>query len=237
MPRRVRAPKLENRTQRLKLTERRKPYWITVAPGISLGYRRGPGSWSVRAADGAGSSWIKSFGHADDHAEADGAHVFTFWQAQDRARQLARGEDGTDSGRPETCDEAITSYETDLVARGGNPANATGLRLHIPAALLAKPVSLTTAKEWRRVRDLMRQTLRGASVNRYCKSLKATLNLATRLDPRIINGRAWRDGLSTVSEADSVESNIVLTDQERSAWCRPPTRSAKRSASMSKPTR
>ena len=217
MPRRIRAPKLENRTQRLKLIERRKPYWIAIAPGISLGYRRGPGSWNVRAADGKGGNWIKSFGLADDHAEADNAHVFDYWTAQDRARQLARGEDGTDSGRPETVDEAISAYADDLVARGGNPANATGLRAHIPTALLAKPVSLVTAREWRRVRDAMAQTMRGASVNRYCNSLKACLNLAARLDKRIGSAAVWKDGLSIVSTSDSSESNIVLTDRERRA--------------------
>jgi aerobic carbon-monoxide dehydrogenase large subunit len=41
---------LETRTARLKLSVRAKPYWVTVAPGISLGYRAGPGSWNVRGA-------------------------------------------------------------------------------------------------------------------------------------------------------------------------------------------
>ena len=77
MPRRIRSSILETRTARLKLAQQRKPYWITVAPGIALGYRRnaGPGAWNVRAADGKGGNWIKSFGIADDHEDADGANV------------------------------------------------------------------------------------------------------------------------------------------------------------------
>ena len=61
MPRRIRSSLLETRTARLKLARRQKPYWIAVAPGISLGYRRNVtvGSWSVRCADGAGSNWIR----------------------------------------------------------------------------------------------------------------------------------------------------------------------------------
>ena len=37
-----------------------------MASGIALGYRAGPGSWNVRAADDRGSNWIKSFAIADD---------------------------------------------------------------------------------------------------------------------------------------------------------------------------
>ena len=95
MPRRLRSATLETRTARLKLAPRRKPYWITVAPGIALGYRRNEsaGSWSVRGADGQGSNWIKAFALADDHEDADGGQVLTFWQAIDKAKALARGKD------------------------------------------------------------------------------------------------------------------------------------------------
>lgn len=183
MPRAIRSALLETRTARLKLTKRRKPYWITVAPRISLGYRAGPSSWNVRCADGRGSNWVKAFALADDHEDSNGETVLDFWQATDRARQIARGEDG-DTGRPATVDEAIDSYRDDLIGRGGNPGNATGLRNHVPPALLAKPVAVTTAKDWRGCRDVMRKTVKGATVNRYAKNLKASLNLAARLDPR-----------------------------------------------------
>ncbi len=64
MARRVRAPTLENRTSRMKLTPRRKPYsFTTIAPGIAVGYRRnkGPGTWVLRAGNGRGAYWT------DDH--------------------------------------------------------------------------------------------------------------------------------------------------------------------------
>ena len=112
---------------------------VAVAPGISLGYRRnaGPGAWNVRAADGKGGNWIKSFAIADDHEDADGANVLTFWQAADKAKALARGQDA-DAGRPATVDEALTDYATDLAVRGAGPTNATGPRHHLtPAAVEA----------------------------------------------------------------------------------------------------
>jgi hypothetical protein len=48
MARRTRAPKLETRTTRLKLAVRRKPYFVVIAPGIGLGYRRNAGAVGAR---------------------------------------------------------------------------------------------------------------------------------------------------------------------------------------------
>ena len=85
MVRRVRDTRLETRSSRLRLTVRGKPYWVRIARGIKLGYRRGPATWSVRVADGHGKDWIRKFADADDHDEADANRVLTFWQAQDAA--------------------------------------------------------------------------------------------------------------------------------------------------------
>ena len=40
MARNARAPKLETRSNRLKLPVAKKPTFVRIAPGISLGYRR-----------------------------------------------------------------------------------------------------------------------------------------------------------------------------------------------------
>jgi len=85
MARNIRYAQLETRTARLKLELRKKPYTVRVAPGVRLvrlGYRRNEacGSWSVIAADGKSGNWVKKFGLADDHEEADGEQVLTFWQ-------------------------------------------------------------------------------------------------------------------------------------------------------------
>jgi hypothetical protein len=70
--RKTRSTELETRAARLRLPIRKKPYAVRIAPGIRLAYRRNEtaGSWSVIVADGAGSSWMKSFGLADDHEDA-----------------------------------------------------------------------------------------------------------------------------------------------------------------------
>ena len=54
MARAIRKTSLENRTPRLKLPIERKPVFVRIAPGLSLGYRRNQvaGTWVMRIADG-----------------------------------------------------------------------------------------------------------------------------------------------------------------------------------------
>ena len=217
MARRPRASLIETRTSRLKLAVRRKPYSFTViSPGISLGYRRnaGAGTWVLRAADGKGGNWTKRVGLADDFEEATGEAVLTFWQAQDRARKLARGSDA-DSGRPATVADAINTYERDLIARGGSIANAGRIRKHVTPTLAAKPVGLLTARELAAWRDrLLADGMKPATVVRLCKVVKAALALVARRDSRILNRAAWRDGLSGIAESFTSRNVQRLTDDQ-----------------------
>jgi integrase len=211
----TRAPKLETAAARARLTIRKKPYWITIAPTISVGYRRcaGPGTWSVRAySDGA--AWTKRIGLADDRESADGATVLTFWQAQDHARTLARGQSDQDGDRPVTVVEAIERYEIDLRARGGDTYNAARARAHLTTTLESKPVALLTARELQRWRSgLTAKGLTPASVNRTRTCLRAALELAAAHDPRIVNRQAWRVGLASLPDATE-HRNVILTDAE-----------------------
>jgi hypothetical protein len=78
-------------------------------------------------------------------------YIGTFWQAADKAKALARGQDA-DAGRPATVREALADYETDLGVRGGSTENATRLN-RLPPSLLSKPVSMLTVKELRHWRN------------------------------------------------------------------------------------
>jgi integrase len=214
MARHPRSSKLETRTARLKLPVRKKPYTAKVAQGIRLAYRRnkGPGTWSVLAADGHGGTWLDRIAVADDFEDADGEHVLSFWQAQDKARQLVRGHDP--GGKPATVADAIDDYARDLAARGGDALNATRARFHLTPVLLSRPVALLTAKELRRWRDsLVRLGLKPGTVNRTLKAVKAALNLAADHDPRITNRDAWRVGLAGLPDAH-VARNVVLPDDD-----------------------
>jgi len=130
MARRTRSAFLENRTARLKLAPRKKPYTALIAPSIFLAYRRnsGPGTWSVKC-----NGWLKRFALADDHEDANGESLMTYWQALERAKKLARAGEGN-SEQPISVAEAIDAYEADLETRGGRKYNATQLRLHLTDA-------------------------------------------------------------------------------------------------------
>jgi integrase len=215
MPRHRRSPRIENRTNRLKLTPRRKPYYFGIAPGISLGYRRnqGPGTWSVKAPAGHGAFWIKAFGLADDYEAANGGTVLDFFQAQDKARVIARASDGG-GDRPVTVAEALDSYAAELQSRGGAALNVSRVRYHLPASLAAKTVALLTARDLRHWRDgLLKKGLAPASVVRTGRGLAAALALAAKDDHRISNAAAWRDGLARLPDSE-VARNTILSDDE-----------------------
>ena len=90
MPSSIRSSTLEHRTPRLKLRVAKKPLFIRIAPGVSLGYRRNrtAGTWVARIADGQGGNWTRAIGTADDFDDIAGMN---FWQAQEAARALGRG--------------------------------------------------------------------------------------------------------------------------------------------------
>ena len=192
MARSIYSDKLRNRTNRLKLEIRKKPYKVLIAPGVFLAYRRnaGPGTWSVEA------GWLRRFALADDYETANGTTVQSFWQAQKHALKMVRGSEG-DANKPVTVDEALTAYETDLLARDGAKYNATSVRRLLSPAMLSKVVGLLTEMElsnWRN--SLVSETgLKLSSANRIAKSFKAALNLAAERDKRIGNRVEWKKGL------------------------------------------
>src|SRR6516165_6034161 len=88
MARRPRSSKLENRTNRLKLPVQKKPHaFVTIAPGIALGYRRnqGAGTWVVRAADGKGGNGPRVCPIANTHEKATAPGALTFGRPQKKA--------------------------------------------------------------------------------------------------------------------------------------------------------
>jgi len=128
----VRDSKLENRTARLALELRRNPYWKMCDEGLHVGYRRvkaGNGSWVARRMDDG--RYVESgLGPADDYADADGATVFTFFQAQDKARQWHRQEKLRANGLPDerrgpyTVADAMRDYAEDYGRLGGKDADS-----------------------------------------------------------------------------------------------------------------
>ena len=140
MARTVRDARLNNRSNRIELAPRAKPYFMTLHEGLHLGYRKGKrgGRWVVRWYSGDRDYITKTIGTADDTADADGIAVFDFRQAQEIARnestELAAQKKGVRVG-PYTVDQALEDYFK------GRDGNADNIRLEKRrAALYVSPL-------------------------------------------------------------------------------------------------
>lgn len=221
MARRPRNAALETRTARLRLPVQKRPQsWTAISIGVSLGYRRckGPGRWVVRAGTG-NDRWEKNIGAkvvADDYEDANGEAILNFWQAQDKARALARGSKESASNRPATVAEAIDDYEKDLLARGAGKGSATHVRHHMTPSLASQPVALLTSRDLKHWRDkLLSSGMTASTFARLAKSTRACLNLAAKHDRRIQNRDAWGDSLGGVADTHNPRNDIRTDDEVR----------------------
>jgi integrase len=108
MARTIRNAKIDSRSARAKLSQRREPYWTVISAGCALGYRRpaNGGSWIARGRDETGRQIYRALGGADDAMEADGQSRLTFGEAQAAARDwFARAERQAAEGMPRSSDQ------------------------------------------------------------------------------------------------------------------------------------
>ena len=213
MPRKIRSADLETRSARLRLAARKKPYAVQVGPGVHLLYRRNKkvGTWVVKATLGKGRYWTDAFAHADDIEAANGGTVLDFWQAIDRARSLARSNEG-EGDKPVTVAQALDQYADDLRARNGDVGNATRIGVYLSPALAAKLVGSLVARDLQKLRDTMlAKGLARDLINRTGRALKAALTLAANRDERITNRSAWKIGFAALPNAAGAR-NVILTD-------------------------
>jgi integrase len=221
MPRKVKDRKLDSREARSKLKPRGMPYYSPIGKLDAIGYRRvkgKDGTWHWRRYVGYQSrerdyEWT-ALGAADDLSTADGDNVLTFWQAQDKARELiaerAKSSPGAD-GKIITVFTALDRYKADLEVRGADVDNVPRVRIHLTDALAERPVALLSIDELRRWRDGLRKIMAPASVNRVCNAFRAALNLAADNAKGSINRSPWEIGLKAIP--DSTEArNVILSE-------------------------
>ena len=219
MARKVSFSALESRSARLQLKVRRRPYsGPSLARGISLMYRRNRtnGTWVIKASDGHGAYWTKGFALADDFEDADAKNVLTFYQAQDQAKKLARGEDGSTGQRTDHRGWRA-ERPTRPIWRRATPIHTTPTwpRMHLSSALLSKPVALLAATELKKWRDGLLGTMAPSTINRLCRCLCAALEQAAQHDKRIQNREAWEIGLASLPDAQEVRNVIISDDKVR----------------------
>ena len=226
MPRKVRDAALETRTARAKLKVRHKPYFRLIKPGLHLGYRKlssGPGTWVVRSYEGAGSYRAENLRTpdgqlilADDYEDADGTHILTFGQAQEKAGGPRRAKSGA-----LTVSDVMDNYLQFLEGEGRSRHSLQDTRYRIETHIRPKlgklGVGALTAERLRHWRDETAKApprlrtcsgdeqkfraidnddddarrARRASANRIWTTLRAALNHAFR-DGKIESDVAWR---------------------------------------------
>jgi hypothetical protein len=214
MARLVRSSKLENRSARLRLPRRKKPYSVTIMRGMGLLYRRNKtaGPWMLRVCR-AGEDWTERLGMADDHDEADGKNILTYWQAQDLARERARG------GRPTsdlTIKARVEAYMADLMRRGRDTRNASRVLFHLAGTKLANKLvtASSLSDDLSEFRDaLAAKGLKSTTIDRINRALKAALNLAAEADERITR-RPWRTALKAIGGEEAGARNVILDKED-----------------------
>ena len=156
MARTARNPKLDTRSARVKLAQRRDPYWTVISKGCAIGYRRGAkgGTWVARMRDNEGKQHFEALGAADDVRDADGITALSFAEAQERARAFfnrkARefaGHTEAQSG-PFTVAQAIEEYLAHRTRQGskGVRADTYAAKARIIPALGGVEAAKLTAK-------------------------------------------------------------------------------------------
>ena len=156
MARTVRNAKLDTRSARTRVASRREPYWTVISEGCALGYRRGSkgGTWIARFRDDTGRQHYEALGAADDARDPDGLSVYSFAQAQERARAFfvrrareAAGDLAPHEG-PYTVGHAVKDYLKAYERRGGRAVYHAwrAAEVHLLPALGTMAVSKLSAK-------------------------------------------------------------------------------------------
>jgi hypothetical protein len=138
MARTVPNAKIDSRSARAKLAERREPYWTVISAGCALGYRKGAkgGTWIARFRDTACKQHYEALGAADDARDRDGRSVYSFAQAQERARNWFRQKAREDAGEAPVDDVEDGPY---TVAKALRDTVPTGNRDPTPGSLHRVP--------------------------------------------------------------------------------------------------
>jgi integrase len=244
MARTIRNSNLETRAARRRLKPRAKAYWQALEDGAHLGYSRrqaGPGLWLARFYSGAQKYKQERVGIADDFADADGAVVLSYRQAQAKARVrlIERVHTAAGIAGPLTVRVACENYLEYLEAHRKTAADArrrleafvyptlgdievaalTTERLRSWLTTLAKtPARVRTARgqpqQHRQSNDdpeAIRR--RRSSANRTRTVLVAALNHAYR-DGKVASDQAWRK-LRPFRGVDAARVRYLSIDESR----------------------
>lgn len=217
MARRKKDSKLDTRSARAGLVQRREPYWCSLSAGLALGYRKGKcgGRWVAKHYGAEHGRRYCAIGPADDTLD-EGAISFDEAQADAREWLAKLDTAGDDAPKgPYKVNQACDAYLEHLRGEGRGEAAVADARRRIDAFIrpelgifeLAK-LKAAQLRKWRsdiaevparirtkpgqpqRYRKAVDIRARKATANRTLAILKAALNLAFD-DEHVASNAAW----------------------------------------------
>jgi integrase len=152
--------RINTRSARTSLQQRKEPYWRSISKGLAVGYYKGAtsGAWIVKHFSTATGRRKASLGVADDFEDADGIRVLSFDQAQAKARDWATLKAQEDTGEVQsgafTVAQAMAEYLAHLTKAKRKPQSRAEaiVKAHIlPTLGNVELVKLThgKVKTWR----------------------------------------------------------------------------------------
>lgn len=196
---------------RTKLAARREPYWLRLAKGAYVGFRRGPDTWIARYRAGGKQHYQSLNATEYDDAKREAEVWF---------RQMGSG-----ITRRGTVREALGAYLDWLRDQGRQfKTSEDRFKLIIYRHPLAdKPLHEVTRQDFRAWRKTLQAGRKNRSVNRHVNSVKAALNRAVN-EGFSGNREAWK--VENLADDGDRDTAIFLTPEQRKAIiaeCEPAT--------------
>lgn len=202
---------ITRKTARDKLEPRREPYWLTLAKGCAVGFRRGPDTWIARYTKRDGSKEYHALRGVTEYHDAKKAAEN--WLAHFAGSAVR-------SPRRETVRAALETYLADLRRHGRQDAakEAEGrYKLVVyPDPIAELSLESATRDDFEEWRERFMEGRQPRSLNRQVRAVIAGLNRAHQLG-HVGNPEAWR--LTPLSDDvdDEGDTAVFLSAEQRRA--------------------
>ena len=224
------ATQIDTVSARVRLKQRREPYWHRLSKGCYLGFRKsasaGHGNWIARAQEEvSGEKTYKALGELPDLPD----HL-RFDAAQKAARAwfepLGRGDSTSVFAVKDACDRYVLHLQATKSARAADDANArfknyvlNDARFGLIELSKLKPTHIEAWRYALRVLPTRSGARRGerrsdSTLNRDMTCFRAALNLAYG-DGLVSSDFAWRSKLLPLKNADKRRELYLERDQRR----------------------
>jgi integrase len=242
MAQRAKSSKLDTRSARAKLSQRREPYWCSLTGGLALGYRKGKtgGHWIAKHYRARHGRRYHAIGPADDKLD-NGAVSFVDAQsaARDWLAELANPKPDQDPAGPYTVNRACDDYLAYLENEGRPESAIKDARYRIDAFIrpplgayevaalqpeqlrrwranlaTVMPRLRTKRLEKQKHRDVADDRARKASANRILTVLKATLNHAFD-EKRVASNTAWGRRVKPFEDVETARVRFLQVEEAR----------------------